>query len=92
MIPHNSSIIRLILEQVPGPYSEAVNKIEFAIEYFVWWVGLGVLSSIGLGSGLQSGVLFLFPHIIKVRRASNLSWYLASPHITWKGLSGRTNL
>ena len=29
------------------------------------WVGLGILSSIGLGSGLQSGVLFLFPHIIK---------------------------
>jgi hypothetical protein len=27
---------------------------------------LGILSSIGLGSGLQSGVLFSFPHIIKV--------------------------
>ena len=26
---------------------------------------MGILSSIGLGSGLQSGVLFLFPHIIK---------------------------
>ena len=29
------------------------------------WIGLGIMSSIGLGSGLQSGVLFLFPHIIK---------------------------
>lgn len=55
------------MEYIPGPYSEAINRIEFAIEYFVWWVGLGVLSSIGLGSGLQSGVLFLFPHIIKVK-------------------------
>ena len=57
------------MEYIPGPYSDAINRIEFAIEYFVWWVGLGVLSSIGLGSGLQSGVLFLFPHIIKVLNA-----------------------
>ena len=40
--------------------------MEFAVEYIVWWVGLGVLSSIGMGTGLQSGVLFLFPHIVKV--------------------------
>jgi hypothetical protein len=33
----------------------------------VWWVGLGVLSSIGLGTGMQSGLLFLFPHMLKVR-------------------------
>ena len=57
---------RIILEYIPGPHSAVVNRIEFAVEYVVWWVGLGVLSSIGLGSGLQSGVLFLFPHIIKV--------------------------
>mmetsp|Transcript_35469 Transcript_35469/g.59778 ORF Transcript_35469/g.59778 Transcript_35469/m.59778 type:complete len:435 (+) Transcript_35469:120-1424(+) len=34
--------------------------------YVVWWVGLGVLSSIGLGTGMHSGMLFLFPHILKV--------------------------
>jgi vacuole membrane protein 1 len=33
----------------------------------VWWVGLGVLSSIGLGTGMHSGLLFLFPHMLKVR-------------------------
>jgi len=38
---------------------------EFLVEYVTWWVGLGVLSSIGLGSGLQSGVLFLYPHVLK---------------------------
>lgn len=59
-------IVWLILEQIPGPYSDAINKIEFAVQYIVWWTGLGILSSIGLGSGLQSGVLFLFPHVIKV--------------------------
>ena len=35
--------------------------------YIVWWVGLGILSSIGLGSGMQTGLMFLFPHILKVR-------------------------
>lgn len=59
-------VLWLILEQVPGPHSHLVNQVEFAVEYVVWWTGLGILSSIGLGSGLQSGVLFLFPHIIKV--------------------------
>lgn len=43
----------------------------FASELAVWWVGLGVLSSIGLGSGMHSGLLFLFPHIIAVCFAAN---------------------
>ena len=34
--------------------------------YVIWWVGLGVLSSIGLGTGMHSGLLFLFPHMLKV--------------------------
>jgi vacuole membrane protein 1 len=36
------------------------------VEYVVWWTGLGILSSIGFGTGFQSGLLFLFPHIAKV--------------------------
>ena len=50
---------------VPGPHLALMHRVEFGVEFFVWWVGLGILSSIGLGSGLQSGVLFMFPHIIK---------------------------
>jgi len=42
---------------------------EFA-QYAMWWVGLGVLSSVGLGSGMHSGILFLFPHIFRVVSAS----------------------
>jgi len=30
-----------------------------------WWILLGVLSSVGFGTGLHSGVMFLFPHIMK---------------------------
>jgi hypothetical protein len=29
----------------------------------LFWIGCGVLSTIGLGSGVQTGALFLFPHI-----------------------------
>lgn len=43
-----------------------VEKIDFVVSYVTWWVGLGVLSSIGLGTGMHSGILFLFPHIFRV--------------------------
>jgi len=46
-----------------GPLSEAEDWAQFML----WWVGLGVLSSIGLGTGMHSGLLFLFPHMLKVR-------------------------
>jgi vacuole membrane protein 1 len=45
------------------PWMAEVNAVTFVFEYVVWWVGLGILSSVGLGSGLQSGMLFLYPHI-----------------------------
>lgn len=42
------------------------NIVDPYLAYVVWWIGLGVLSSIGLGSGMHSGILFLFPHMLKV--------------------------
>ncbi len=50
-----------------GTAEEGVREAEVWLSYVVWWVGLGVLSSIGLGTGMHSGLLFLFPHILKVR-------------------------
>ncbi|GFR43389.1 hypothetical protein Agub_g4464 [Astrephomene gubernaculifera] len=49
-----------------GYKQEVLTEIEELIKYVVWWVGLGVLSSIGLGTGMHTGLLFLFPHILKV--------------------------
>jgi len=46
--------------------SQAVGFFVFAVQFFTWWFGLGVLSSVGLGSGMHSGLLFLFPHILRV--------------------------
>ena len=37
-----------------------------------YWVVLGILSSVGLGSGLHTFVLFLGPHILRVANAAVL--------------------
>ena len=50
--------------------SPLVEGTDHYLEFVVWWVGLGVLSSVGLGSGMHSGMLFLFPHMFQVVRAS----------------------
>jgi len=57
----------------------------YVIEYVVWWIGLGVLSSVGLGTGMHSGLLFLFPHIAKVVLTANTckSVNFASSHDMW---------
>lgn len=49
---------------------ETARWLFFYFEFFVWWMGLGILSSIGFGSGMHSGLLFLFPHIFKVVMAA----------------------
>lgn len=53
--------------KISGALSGEVREAELWLQYLVWWVGLGVLSSIGLGTGMHSGLLFLFPHILMVR-------------------------
>ena len=39
--------------------------------FTLYWVGLGVASSIGLGTGLHTFILYLGPHIAQVVIASN---------------------
>lgn len=50
-----------------GVAVEGVGEVEQMVKFAVWWLGLGVLSSVGLGTGMHSGILFLFPHVLKVR-------------------------
>lgn len=45
-------------------------QIEFAMIEAAWWLILGILSSIGFGTGLHSGLMFLFPHIMQVVSAA----------------------
>ena len=45
-----------ILEQVEGPHEAVMDELRVTAKFVVWWFGLGVLSSVGLGTGrsLQS--------------------------------------
>ncbi|KAG8342766.1 hypothetical protein TRVL_06403 [Trypanosoma vivax] len=39
------------------------REVEYVFADSLWWLALGILSSIGLGTGMHSGILFLFPYI-----------------------------
>jgi len=40
--------------------------VELASKEIFWWMLLGILSSVGFGTGLHSGLMFLFPHVMQV--------------------------
>lgn len=49
-----------------GAYEETLQPVQEIVSYLrfgLWWLVLGVASSIGLGSGLHTFVLYLGPHI-----------------------------
>eukprot|EP01018_Ginkgo_biloba_P032628 Gb_29333 [translate_table: standard] len=52
-----------VLLTVDGPHEKHVDELIKYMRFILWWVGLGVASSIGLGSGLHTFVLYLGPHI-----------------------------
>eukprot|EP00300_Choanocystis_sp_HF-7_P006015 c14430_g1_i1.p1 GENE.c14430_g1_i1~~c14430_g1_i1.p1 ORF type:complete len:332 (+),score=53.48 c14430_g1_i1:345-1340(+) len=56
------------LEGVHGPHMSVFTTV---FEDVFFWTGLGILSSVGLGTGMHSGVLFLFPHIAEVCLAAS---------------------
>ncbi|OEH75490.1 vacuole membrane protein 1 [Cyclospora cayetanensis] len=55
-----------VAAQMEGPHNGVIQDLWIWLKVVVWWAGLGVLSSIGLGSGMHSGLLFLFPHIYSI--------------------------
>ncbi|XP_011090736.1 vacuole membrane protein KMS1 [Sesamum indicum] len=56
-------ICGVLLVTVDGPHEKHVEEVQQYIQFALWWVALGVASSIGLGSGLHTFVLYLGPHI-----------------------------
>ena len=54
-----------------APYFQFITRRMFS--YFIWFL-LGTLSSIGFGTGMQTGVLFVFPEIIATYQR-NLEFY-----------------
>lgn len=53
-----------------GPHEHLVEAVKKKLFWSLYWVGLGVLSSIGLGTGLHTFLLYLGPHIASVTRAA----------------------
>eukprot|EP01018_Ginkgo_biloba_P017945 Gb_17299 [translate_table: standard] len=56
-------VLCFMLFKLDGPHEKLVDEILNYVRFGLWWVGLGVASSIGLGSGLHTFVLYLGPHI-----------------------------
>jgi len=53
-----------------------LNPIKVFIFFAFYWIILGVASSIGLGTGLHTFVLYLGPHIAKVAMVATNCGYL----------------
>ncbi|KAI9911306.1 hypothetical protein PsorP6_009604 [Peronosclerospora sorghi] len=59
-------LLWLAASSYDGPHRRILDEFNQSVKFCVWWLGLGVLSSVGLGTGMHSGILFLFPHIFLV--------------------------
>ncbi|NP_001085166.1 vacuole membrane protein 1 [Xenopus laevis] len=55
---------------IEGEHQQCVQYIEKKCLWCAYWVGLGILSSVGLGTGLHTFLLYLGPHIASVTIAA----------------------
>eukprot|EP00753_Platysulcus_tardus_P009505 PLAT2152.1.p1 GENE.PLAT2152.1~~PLAT2152.1.p1 ORF type:complete len:460 (-),score=224.49 PLAT2152.1:85-1299(-) len=50
----------------PGQHAALRDRLVSTGSFTFWWLALGVMSSIGFGSGLHTFLLYLGPHIVRV--------------------------
>uniref|UniRef100_A0A3B5L1X3 Vacuole membrane protein 1 n=1 Tax=Xiphophorus couchianus TaxID=32473 RepID=A0A3B5L1X3_9TELE len=63
-------ILLSIAYHIEGPHQKYVRYMEKKTLWCAYWVGLGILSSVGLGTGLHTFLLYLGPHIAAVTLAA----------------------
>uniref|UniRef100_A0A914VUJ7 Vacuole membrane protein 1 n=1 Tax=Plectus sambesii TaxID=2011161 RepID=A0A914VUJ7_9BILA len=54
----------------PGAHQKMIEYVEKKLFWCLYWVGLGILSSVGFGTGLHTFLLYLGPHIASVTLAA----------------------
>jgi len=59
-----------LLHTIPGDHQPSLLSLSTYLAWCGWWVGLGILSSVGLGTGLHTFLLYLGPHIAAVTMAA----------------------
>ncbi|XP_063224672.1 vacuole membrane protein 1 isoform X2 [Bacillus rossius redtenbacheri] len=59
-----------LASNVPGVHQRYLHEFSRLTWWYGYWVGLGVLSSVGFGTGLHTFVLYLGPHIVSVALAA----------------------
>ncbi|XP_066144868.1 vacuole membrane protein 1 isoform X1 [Euwallacea fornicatus] len=58
-----------LLVNMQGPHHAMVQGVYKKVLWCLYWMGLGILSSVGLGTGLHTFLLYLGPHIAAVTLA-----------------------
>tara|TARA_Y100000748_G_scaffold171231_1_gene143404 strand:- start:7966 stop:8682 length:717 start_codon:yes stop_codon:yes gene_type:complete len=48
-----------------------------------YWLCLGILSAIGIGTGMPTGALYLFPHIASLTSSPNCIYHAILPTLSW---------
>ncbi|RUS82273.1 hypothetical protein EGW08_009951 [Elysia chlorotica] len=63
-------LVAYTVYSMEGPHQQIVQSVEKKFLWYAYWVGLGILSSVGLGTGLHTFLLYLGPHIATVTLAA----------------------
>lgn len=64
------SILMILAYNLDGAHQESLGQIKSMLFWWAYWIGLGILSSVGLGTGLHTFLLYLGPHIASVTLAA----------------------
>ena len=60
LYPLVAALISLVTASlIPGAHESYLDDLRTNAEFVVWWVGLGVLSSIGLGTGMHLSLIHI---------------------------------
>ena len=70
MVPAVREVTGLYWVDYFCPRLQWIRRTEKRLLWCLYWVGLGVLSSVGLGTGLHTFLLYLGPHIAAVTLAA----------------------